>query len=483
MISSRTPARPGASSEQASPVRAQAAGGRLRRLLPKIGPLAVIGSVVASWPAFAGATGEGGNGTVAFGLWVGAASILLMAWSFLLALRPRLLEPLFGGLDSMYKVHRWAGAVSVAFMFLHTSIEPEIDGGIRGAARSLAETAEDLAGVGETMIYLLIGLSLLRLFPYRWWRLTHKLLGIPFAFACFHFFTAEKPYANGSSWGWWFGSWMAIGLVAFIARVVGRDMVSKGHRYRVVKADHSADTTRITLEPTGQPLNQEAGQFAFVKLDVAGMSEPHPFTVASSPDNDHLEFYIRHLGDWSAQLPETDLVGASAHVEGPYGMFEPFGHADQPVLWVAGGVGVTPFLAAIGDLEPTGAGETPSAPPVLLYATRSTEAERISSPDPMVEELLRADAEGRIRLHLFMPDTGRLTADTLDQLFPGGLTGYHVALCGPTGLVKTMAKASRHRGAATVETEDFDIRGGLGPDRINQVPGWLTTLPVIRDRV
>ncbi len=447
-------------------------GGAFRHLLTKIGPLAVVGSLIVSWPAFAGATGEDGN--VAFGLWVGAASILLMSWSFLLALRPKVLEPLFGGLDSMYKVHRWAGAVSVAFMFLHTSIEPEIDGGIRGAARSLAESAEELAGVGEVMIYVLIGLSVLRLFPYRWWRLTHKLLGIPFAFACFHFFTAEKPYANNSSWGWWFGTWMVVGVVAFLARVVGKDMVDKGHRYRVAVAEHyrSADagpgTTRLILEPVGRPLNQHAGQFAFMKLDVPGMSEPHPFTIASSPNNDNLEFYIRHLGDWSAKLPDTDLVGASAHVEGPYGMFEPLGGRDEPVLWVAGGVGITPFLAAIDSLAPATPGVAAASAPVLLYATRSTEAERAISPDPIIDELKRADKEGRIRLNLFTPDTGRLSTEELDRLFPGGLKGYHVALCGPTGLVKSMSKAANRLGAARVETEDFDIRGGVGPDRITK---------------
>ena len=41
-----------------------------------IGPLAIVASCIASWPAFAGATGEDGN--VALGLWVGAVSILLM---------------------------------------------------------------------------------------------------------------------------------------------------------------------------------------------------------------------------------------------------------------------------------------------------------------------------------------------------------------------------------------------------------------------
>jgi len=70
-----------------------------------LGPITVITRVALSWLAFADAIGEEGEGSPSFGLFIGAASILLMAWSFLLALRSRTLEPLFGGLDSMYRVH------------------------------------------------------------------------------------------------------------------------------------------------------------------------------------------------------------------------------------------------------------------------------------------------------------------------------------------------------------------------------------------
>lgn len=429
---------------------------RLRPGLRHIGPLAVLASLAVSWPAFAGATGEDGN--VALGLWVGAISIILMAWSFVLALRPTALEPIFGGLDSMYRVHRWAGTFSVLFMFLHTSIEPEIEGGIRGAGRSLADSAEDLAGFGETMLYILVGISIIRLFPYRIWRWTHKLLGIPFVFACFHFFTAEKPYANGSTWGWWFGFWMVIGTAAFVARVFGRDMVARGSRYRVVAAEHRGSTTRLELEPVGKPLGQRLGQFAFLKLDVPGMSEPHPFTIASSPDNPNLEFFIRHLGDWTDRLPETDLIGKRVLVEGAYGTFKPLGHTGQEVVWVAGGVGITPFLAALDRPKPT---DGPI--PTLLYAVRDIEG------NPIVERLRSAEAAGRVRLHLFGPGTARLSPADLDRLFPDGMKDYHVALCGPAGLVRSMADASLRRGAAEAETEDFDIRQGFGPDRSREL--------------
>ena len=424
-----------------------------------LGPLAVVATCLVSWPAFAGATGEDGN--VALGLWVGAVSILLMAWSFVLALRPKVLEPLFGGLDSMYRAHRWAGSLAVVFMFLHTSIEPEIDGGIRGAAESVADTAEDLAGVGEIMLYALIGLSLARLFPYRFWRWTHKLLGVPFVFASWHFFTAEKTYANGSAWGWWFGSWMVAGIASYLWRVIGIDMFRRGSPHRVVAAEHIGSTTRIELEPLGRPLGQHLGQFAFLKLDLPGMSEPHPFTIASAPERGNLEFFIRHLGDWSSKLPDHDLIGSRVHVEGPYGEFQPLGHDHEQPVWIAGGVGITPFLAALDRASPG------NPRPRLLYAVRSIDD------NPIVDRLREAENAGLLDLHLFTGTSGRLTPDALDVHFPQGMTDCHVALCGPGSLVTTMADAAHARGATRIETEDFDIRQGFGPERSREIAGAM----------
>ncbi len=428
-----------------------------------LGPLAVVASTVVGWFAFAGAAGDG---QVALGLFVGAASIVLMAWSFLLAVRIRFLEPLFGGLDRMYQVHRWAGSLAMAAMFLHVRIEPEIDGGIRGASRAMAEAAEGLAGVGEYLLYGLVAISLLRWFPYRWWRLTHKLLGIPFAFACWHFFTAEKPYANGSGWGWYFGGIMVAGLASYLYRVLWRDVVRRGRAYTVTSVEPTGSTLELELAPKGRPLGHRAGQFAVLKIQERGLSEPHPFTIASSPESPNLRFFIRDLGDWSGRLQSADLVGSTVLVEGPYGRFEPLANNDDPAgpprLWVAGGVGITPFLSAIDALPAIGdeAKVEVHRRPVLVYCVgRRDDATAI-------DVLEAAAADGRIVLHVVASADGRrLSPDLLDELLGGvSLEGWHVAACGPQGLIAMVDRAARRLGSGPIESEAFDIRSGVGPD-------------------
>ena len=432
------------------------------------GPLAIAASVAVSWFAFAGATGEEGN--VAFGLFIGAASILLMAWSFVLAVRIRLLERFFGGLDSMYRVHRWAGVLSIGAMYLHTSVEPEIEGGIRGASESLADQAEGLAGTGQTMLYILVAASVLRWLPYRWWRWTHKLLGIPFAFACFHFFTAEKTYANGDPWGWYFGAFMLAGLAAFVVRVIGRDAIARGSSYRVSAASVHRSTLELELEPAATPLRYEAGQFAVLKVQRKGLTEPHIFTIASSPDEGVLRFYIRDLGDWTARMHAEDLEGAEVIVEGPYGEFDPIGHSDGPTVWVAGGVGITPFLSAATSLPVTDAADRPT----LFYCVRDVD-------DAMAIDRLR-EAERNGQLHLVIcssADGTRFGETTLvDRFGPDGLRNAHIAVCGPAGLVSSVRATGSAMGADEVEHEDFDIRQGFGPDLSRDVAALTSRIGV-----
>lgn len=429
------------------------------------GPLSITVSVAVSWLAFDGAVGEGGN--AAFAQFIGATSILLMSWSFILAIRLSRLEPFFGGLDRMYRVHRWCGALAVVAMFLHTSSDPELDQGIRGAGEATANSAEELAGVGEVLLYVLVAISIVRWFPYRYWRWTHKLLGLPFAFACFHFFAAEKPYANGSAWGWRFNGFMIAGLAAWTVRVVGRDMVARGLAYHVASAVRVGSTLDLRLAPDGSPLRYVAGQFVVVKIQQRGLSEPHIFTIAAAPTDRELRFFIRDLGDWTSKMKAAHLTGTRVLIEGPYGEFDPIGHG-TPTVWIAGGVGITPFLSAAAGLAPRPDGHRP----VLFYSV-SDRADAMA-----IDVLERADTDGLIDLVVLASNEGnRFDRKVLSDRFgPADLAHAHVAVCGPAGLVAAVERAARSLGAKRIEREDFDIRQGFGPDLSTDVERIVSRL-------
>ena len=416
------------------------------------GPLLVLVTTVFAVIAVSSGTGPHGN-VRASGLTIGAMSLSLMAWSFILAVRIPLIEPVFGGLDSAYRVHRWAGALAIPTMLFHAG-SAQIRGGYLELPEAAAETGLTLAGAAVITCVVLFLLSIFRWMPYRWWRLTHKLFGVAYLFAVWHVYTVEKPYQNWSSWGIFLNLLMAAGAAAFLYRVIVRDMLRRGLRYRVVSATRVGTALDLRLEPIGKDLEYHAGQFAVIKVQKRGLAEPHVFTVAAPPGSGHLRFFIRRRGDWTAKLYDADLVGVEVLVEGPYGTFE-VTRKDAPTVWVAGGVGITPFLSN-STVLPAGAAH----PPVLFYCVRSRE-------DAMGIELLdQADRDGKIDLQIIASAEGqRFTRSTLSDHFGrGGLKGGHIALCGPKRLVRTAAKAGRKLGAASVETEDFDFRHGFGAD-------------------
>ena len=427
-----------------------------------IGPIVAVGTTTAGWWAFKDAVGK--DDPVAFALFIGSVSILLMAWSNILSTRARILEATFGGLDRMYRWHRWFGVLSIGAMWLHTQTIDDVKG-IRGASKNIADAAEDLAGTATNILYALVAISLLRWIPTRWWRLTHKLLVIPYAFACWHFYTATKPYANDSGWGRWFTGFMVLGLVAWFVQVVWHDMVRRGRRYRVSRVDQRNDTVTVELEPIGTPLRHKAGQFAFVKVDARGLREPHPFTIASAPDEPVLRFVIKDLGDWTSRIGTQLRVGTRVLVDGPYGHLHPRPkHPREPVVWIAGGVGITPFLGAARTSTITG-----SPVPHLFYCVRSRDSA------PGLPELEEAHRDGRIVLHLHASAEGeRLQPDDLERVFGAhGLRNAHVVMCGPMSLIKAMRPAVRSLGARHVEVEGFDIRTGVGPDLSREIDRLL----------
>lgn len=417
-----------------------------------VGPLLVVASCLIWWWPYTGT-----DTTVALGLFTGTVAIVLMSWSFVLAVRLRWLEPLFGGLDRMYSVHRWSGVLAIGAMFLHVRLEPEVTGGFDGLLAGFKETALDVVGMAEMAFYALVAISLVRWVPFRWWRLTHKLMGVPFAIAVFHTVTVEKPFSPGSGWSVALIVISLIGLLAWVWRVVGRDALRPGLPYRVVSAVLHERTLELELSPLGRSLRHRAGRFAFVKMQLPGLREPHPFTIASAPDDAHLRFFVRDLGDWTEEVRQRDLIGALVHVEGPYGRFEPLPEERSGrIVWVAGGVGITPFLSVLTTL-PTAAPAHDR--PLLIYAVHRAQS-------AIASDVLRgAAAEGRIHLELVESAEGRrLDSALLDELVGGDLTNAHVAVCGPKGLVATVERTARRLGADKVESEDFDIRSGIGPD-------------------
>jgi predicted ferric reductase len=310
----------------------------------------------------------------AISLGAGFVSLVAMSQCLVLAARPWFLEPVFGGLDRMYQFHKWLGIAALGAMVVHEQIEPDFERWARETG--LGDFGGDL---GEVAYYALIALILFSWMkripligwevPYHLWWSTHKLMGAFFALALLHQLLVDTPLGLADPLSILVNALGAIGIACyiFIEFVAAR---WRRRTYRVSAVTREAGATRLSLLPTGRMMRRwRPGQFAFLSAAAtAGLREPHPFTIAGHPDPDNsLLFMIKPLGDWTRRLPERLRPGDAVAVEGPYGRFD-FRKGGRQQLWIAAGVGITPFLAWVQSLS-----EDETRRIHLFYSVRTTE--------------------------------------------------------------------------------------------------------------
>ena len=108
------------------------------------------------------------------------------------------------------------------------------------------------------------------------------------------------------------------------------------------------------MRPIGRHMDFVPGQFAMVYIEAKDGWHRHPFTIASAPHEDVVRVTVKALGDYTSRLQELIEPGMPAVIGGPHGRFSHWKGTDRQV-WIAGGVGVAPFLSWLRALDGTAA--------------------------------------------------------------------------------------------------------------------------------
>lgn len=112
----------------------------------------------------------------------------------------------------------------------------------------------------------------------------------------------------------------------------------------------------------------QAGQY--VNLGLAGQDDlTRPFSLANPPQDGVIELNIRHVpgGAATAYIHDNLAVGERVNISGPYGRFFVRKSRETPLLFLAGGSGLSSPLSMIKDLL----AEKVSAPITLVYGARN----------------------------------------------------------------------------------------------------------------
>ncbi len=385
---------------------------------------------------------------------LGGIAFLLMTFAVILSTRLSVLEDMFGGLDRMYQVHRVAGVFTALTALVHFfGVPKELPVGADSVADPVVNALLPSMPLGMLgLIFLVIGLfmALNRKIRYSRWRPTHKVMGLVYVMIIGHFMTAPAIF---------FERFSASGLLLVAAAGIG--VVALGYSlfgmnkrtavpFTIEAVNHLERATELVLAPDGAMLDFKPGQFAFVEIQGEGWSEPHPFTLSSAPGEQKLRFTMKVLGDWTRKVREELKTGGKVLVRGPYGRFDAT-QAGKKQIWLAGGIGLTPFLSKIRAMKQGDARDIH-----LVYAARE------ASEAIFLEELKdRASAFGNVTLvPLFSEEGNFARVDMMKQKLPDALDTYDFFMCGPKPMVDGIMGDLKKEGVprARIHTEAFEFR-------------------------
>ncbi|WP_022962858.1 ferredoxin reductase family protein [Halopseudomonas pelagia] len=400
----------------------------------------------------------------------GLLAVCMMAAALVLALRLRLLERWLGGLDKVYRLHKWLGIAALVLATLHWwwaqgtkwmvgwgwLERPARKGagqefvGLEAWFRGQRGLAETLGEWAFYIVAVLIILALVKTFPYHLFRKTHKLLALVFLPLAWHSFILMEFSYRLEPVGWLTLAAVLAGSVAAVLLLLGWPAKARRVPGEMVSVHHYPGLHVFEcLVRVGEGWRgHQPGQFAFVTTDPR--EGPHPYTIASGwdPATRCMKFVVKELGDHTRRASAKVCNGMPVTVEGPYGGFD-FEDDCRTQIWVGAGIGITPFIARMNYL----ATHPDNRRVYLFHTTADVNEEALDK--------LRADA-GAAEVDLIIRCSrteGRLTAQDIRDAVPDWQQAS-LWCCGPVALAKALFAQFRKWGVPgrRLHREFFDMR-------------------------
>lgn len=361
-----------------------------------------------------------------FGQSTALIGVTLFALTFVLSTRMKIIEDFFGGLDKVYIAHAHLGGAALILILFHPIllVLKFIPDNWRLAATYLLPAynfwSVNFGVIALLGMILLIIATLYIKMKYHRWKLSHGFLGLVFIFALLHIFLVRGDVSRDYIFkGYYIYTTIIaiIGLSAFFYTILLKRMKSWEYSVKTVNKIGS-EIYEITLAPKKQRINFRGGQFIFVKFFSEGLpKEAHPFSIAAK-GNTNIRIFVKKLGDYTGRL-DSILPGDKAKVEGPYGKF--YSNTNTKKVWIAGGIGITPFLGMAQDL-PDGAKVD------LVYTVKEE------------NDLVGADELKKLGVNVIpwvSSKDGRLTIDAVIAK-TGPINGKEFYICGPKPMMDAL---------------------------------------------
>lgn len=401
----------------------------------------------------------------ALGRLTGVAGLGFLLVAAILSSRVPGFDRHFGGLTKLWKVHHYLAAIAFLLLLAHPLLLA-----LAYAGQSLSAAVAVLfpnLGYWETwlgwgalltlMVFIAPSFAFFGRPEYQRWKRLHKLAAVTVLLSLGHSIALARTVPH--PWDIWL--WSGFAALA-IAAVAYRFLFSRawlhglGGRlpYRVAAVDRVANNVvELRLQAIKQRLEYEPGQYVYLtpfdKDLTVGYGEEHPFTVSSSPAETDLRIAIKDLGDASRAI-QAIRPDTTVRVEGPYGAFFASEYGGSAELWIAGGIGITPFLSRARHLEAV----TDSVDIQLVYCVQDESRALFASELDEIAERL----PGFVLHRHYFYQQGPLGLAFLEQRCPD-FRQRAAYICGPGALLHSAQTMLLGAGVARnrLVTEEFDL--------------------------
>ncbi|MCZ8343097.1 MAG: ferredoxin reductase family protein [Leptospira sp.] len=275
--------------------------------------------------------------------------MLLLSLSILLILKSPKLAVWIGSLEKMNLWHHRFATIGYAFILLHPLILGW-EGFFKNQSNAWIQISpwenSSFVGLGWISIVLfMIGLffTFNVQLPYRLWKYSHVILSVAFLLGIYHVFIVKGFLSVYSLMVFPPILVLFLRLFSFDHKYISIPFIVETLKYS------SSEIVEIELKPMKQKLQVSPGQYIFVAFyegpGFKGCGEFHPFSIIQSLKNGNLMLAVKSLGECTKNILKLQ-TGVRTNVIGPFGDFHS-GKSTKNEIWIAAGVGVTPFLSLI----------------------------------------------------------------------------------------------------------------------------------------